>query len=277
MLDRSAGSLGVTVETLPQRVLDDPRLTRVAAEAVDAAARTHVTHKIRALARALASAIAGDTAQIDEDELIIHSLAEMEAAHIKLLYAMSVLQPDEGPRRAAKGFTIKRLQQRLPHLGRPIRALFAPLEAHGCVVREPEDVRAIVERILLEREQPRRGGRPPASSNPEAFRWSVTPHGREVLNYLGGQQHVRAEHRATRHVRLRGGWRDGARHKILPDQPLLARAPGETWRERYLTSDESYLDEELGDHVLIMDFDTRVAEDGAEMPPEGRGSTPVDS
>jgi hypothetical protein len=234
MLEQTADRLQVDMEQLVKLITEAPRLTQIAGEALDAAARTALDHKIRALARALASAIHGDDAQVDEDQLIIHSLADLEAPHIKLLYALSVMysEVDEGTSPAP--FTVLELQRRLPHLGRPVRALLAPLEARGCVAQEPFDARLLLQQLRTDTDL--RPGRP-SNVERQPQRWKITGHGGVVLEYLGRVE-LKGEHRAIRTVRLRGGSRDGEDVQLLPDQPVRLRVADSGDREDYFPTGE---------------------------------------
>jgi hypothetical protein len=200
VLDLTADNLDRTIDQVVERLLGSDELLQMTVEALQAASFTTYEQKLIGLARALAQAVRGveDGARVDEERLIILTLADLDQPHIKLLYAMSVMlsHGDEG--NAPWPFTIRELQQRQKHLGRPVRALLAPMEARGCVAREQIDLEAAFDEF--ERRPPivnpsggtRYGGKRHEPIRQDA-RWKITPHGQEVLSYLN-EVDLREEH-----------------------------------------------------------------------------------
>lgn len=91
-------------ERTVSRLLDDPQLEALLAEALEVAARTGFEAKRRLLGRAVADALLGDDdAALDSGVLIVAALAQLEPVHVRALIrlekAMAVSDESDDERR----------------------------------------------------------------------------------------------------------------------------------------------------------------------------------
>jgi hypothetical protein len=88
---------GLDAEELLGRIAESEQLSVLFAIAVEAARRSQLQAKVRALGRAVASgALAADEATVDEAQLVAATLATLEAPHIRALLLLSKAKSD-GP------------------------------------------------------------------------------------------------------------------------------------------------------------------------------------
>lgn len=81
---------GLGFEELLFRITESEQLSILFAMAVEAAQRSHLEAKARALGRAVASgALLGDDAALDEAQLVTATLAALEVPHIRALLSLS--------------------------------------------------------------------------------------------------------------------------------------------------------------------------------------------
>lgn len=81
---------GLGFEELLLRITESEQLSILFAMAVEAAQRSHLEAKARALGRAVASgALLGDDAALDEAQLVTATLAALEVPHIRALLSLS--------------------------------------------------------------------------------------------------------------------------------------------------------------------------------------------
>ncbi|MFB7981275.1 hypothetical protein [Streptomyces vinaceus] len=91
-------SLGIEPEELEARLLADERLLELAWRVVDAAQDISLQQKRRALAHALAAAVADPApARLDIWELLQTAIREIDPPHIRLLHVLSQAVPLPGP------------------------------------------------------------------------------------------------------------------------------------------------------------------------------------
>lgn len=85
MLQTASEQLGEAPEEVVTRSLSAMGTAQLLADALQAAATTSNTEKIRALGRALANGLATDDARVDEERLVIAGLAVLEESHVRVL------------------------------------------------------------------------------------------------------------------------------------------------------------------------------------------------
>jgi hypothetical protein len=97
MVQNAADRLEISPQELIGRAWESTEKTQLLADAMYQAAQTFNLQKIKALARAVANGLRDDEARPDEEKLIVHALANVEEAHIKVLLSL----PDQrsGPPR----------------------------------------------------------------------------------------------------------------------------------------------------------------------------------
>lgn len=85
MLQTASERLGGAPEEVVTQALGATNRAQLLADALQAAAITSHTQKIRALGRALANGLAGDDARVDEERLLIAGLSVLEESHVRVL------------------------------------------------------------------------------------------------------------------------------------------------------------------------------------------------
>lgn len=120
-----AAATGWSPAELLEQVASDERLGDVLVRTIEAARRSGVEAKLRALGRAVASgALAADDAEVDIAELLVRTLDDLEAAEIRALLAY-------------ESTTMNRTREWFPRgddAGDPVaRAVDASLERHGLI------------------------------------------------------------------------------------------------------------------------------------------------
>jgi hypothetical protein len=85
MLQTASEQLGGAPEEVVTRSLGATGTAHLLADALQAAAATSNTQKIRALGRALANGLAADEARVDEERLVIAGLSGLEESHVRVL------------------------------------------------------------------------------------------------------------------------------------------------------------------------------------------------
>lgn len=85
MLQTASEQLGGAPEKVIARSLGSNRRAQLLADALQTAATTSHTQKIRALGRASANGLAGDDARVDEERLVIAGLSVLEESHVRVL------------------------------------------------------------------------------------------------------------------------------------------------------------------------------------------------
>jgi hypothetical protein len=110
VLDETASTVGVDVRQLFETISQSDELLMLLAMTMEAAQRTAAEQKVHALAHALSSAVRQrDDATIDEAQMLISTIRELEAPHIRALFLVeryaSSFDPadDRSLRRAASG------------------------------------------------------------------------------------------------------------------------------------------------------------------------------
>jgi hypothetical protein len=88
MVQDAADRLEISPDDLVTRALQDGDRTQLLADAMFQSAQTFNLQKIKALARAVANGLRDDEARPDEEMLIVDALANVEAAHIKVLLTL---------------------------------------------------------------------------------------------------------------------------------------------------------------------------------------------
>lgn len=132
MVAAASDESGLAPETLLETIVTDDRLTLLFSMAIDAALRTNAERKIRALGKAVArGTLAGDDAKIDEEQLVVSTLADLEAPHIRILLALT-----EGPQLAENGVHTRSrggaIKDAFGDFARPVLAV---LERHALLRR----------------------------------------------------------------------------------------------------------------------------------------------
>jgi hypothetical protein len=88
MVQDAAERLDISPDDLVTRALRSGDRTQLLADAMFQSAQTFNQQKIKALARAVANGLRDDEARPDEEMLIVDALANVEAAHIKVLLTL---------------------------------------------------------------------------------------------------------------------------------------------------------------------------------------------
>jgi hypothetical protein len=161
---------GISPSEFVESIQNDERVFDLLRDASEAAARTSLDEKIRALGSALLSGLmAKDDAQIEEAIIIVDALRELEAIHIRVLRILEEAPPMEVP--PADGSTARpmraqvsreKLAAELDNPERVLNGVLAPLEAQH-----------LVENSAI--------GLWDYSGNPE---WSLTDFGQALLDLL---------------------------------------------------------------------------------------------
>lgn len=125
---------GLDVEELLRRITDNEQLSILFAMTVEAAQRSHIDSKVRALGRALASgALVSDDASLDEAQLVAATLAALEVPHVR---AMLVLF-EAGTRHGRKTECSAVIQTSLGTTASAAQSIVAVLAHHGLVWVDP--------------------------------------------------------------------------------------------------------------------------------------------
>lgn len=84
----AAETLELDPAVLIERIIEDDRLADLLNDAIQAAARSGLETKRRALGKVLAQAVAGDDAEVDEAMMLAASLAHLEPVHVRVMAHM---------------------------------------------------------------------------------------------------------------------------------------------------------------------------------------------
>ena len=85
MLQTASEQVGGPPEDVVTRSLGSTDTAQLLAEALQAAATTSSTKKVRALGRALANGLTRDDARVDEERLVVAGLSVLEEPHVRVL------------------------------------------------------------------------------------------------------------------------------------------------------------------------------------------------
>ena len=126
------------LKILEERTEHDDRRLELLARVIEAAGRTTLKSKIRALGRVLAEGLGEEEGAVDEAMELAAALNDLEALHVEVLDRMDkVPTPPESLRRqpdvAAQGWELSELSAALPHLG-VLDSLLSTLSGHGLVI-----------------------------------------------------------------------------------------------------------------------------------------------
>lgn len=110
MLQSASERLGGVPEDVVTQSLSETSTAQLLADALQAAATTSNTEKIRALGRALANGLARDDARVDEERLVVAGLSVLEEPHIRVLANLprQRSRPVSTPRSSATGIAGRR-------------------------------------------------------------------------------------------------------------------------------------------------------------------------
>jgi hypothetical protein len=90
----AAKALELDPAVLIERIIEDERLADLLNDAIQAAARSGLEAKRRALGKVLAQAVAGDDATVDQSMMLAASLAHVEAVHVRVMAQMFFVNGD---------------------------------------------------------------------------------------------------------------------------------------------------------------------------------------
>jgi hypothetical protein len=147
VLEDIRSRVDLQAEEIVQRLNEDERLADMLNRALRAAARTGLGSKRRALSMVLANAISdADDARIDEAELLVAALAQLEAAHVRVIGLLYEVEPFRTKKSTVDGLKITH-----PELSGCLEALLLQLLGWGLVrteLRRPLDRRGIPQRYV---------------------------------------------------------------------------------------------------------------------------------
>jgi AcrR family transcriptional regulator len=136
----AADEAGLSVEALYERLREKERLHELAAAVIAAAAETMLQAKIRALGQALArGTLATDDAEIDREQFLVDTLADLKAPHLQVLHQVSgryddygdPTTPDGTPQ--AHGWSPDALRKAIPSLAPVLGPVLAILSGHDLI------------------------------------------------------------------------------------------------------------------------------------------------
>jgi hypothetical protein len=137
-LEIAANDTGLPLDELRRRLTADPKRVQLTAAALTAAANTALETKIRTLGRALATgALAVDDAQVDEQRLLVDTLADLEAPHVRVLHQLAIRHEGYGEARTpdgrfhAHGWSLEDLSAQLPGVAGVLRPVLNVLVSHA--------------------------------------------------------------------------------------------------------------------------------------------------
>lgn len=167
-MEQAAEICDVGLDILEERVASHDDRVELLARVLEAAARTPLKKKVTALARVLADGLR-DGGSVNEALVIAAALADVEAAHVRLLHYIAVNPfPPEELRRQSKetqrGWDRTQIVAVLPELEPVLDGLLAVLDAQGLVRLQVDSTYAGVAAIA---------------------QFAVTPLGRRCLFLLG--------------------------------------------------------------------------------------------
>jgi predicted transcriptional regulator len=186
----AAEELGEDAQTLVDGAMSSDGGAELLAEAMHAAAATLNQRKVDALARALANGLAQDQVQIDDARLMVQSLADVEAPHIKVLVALL-------PYRLVVSVDPETIAERLEVSEATVRTIFVTLERVGFIEENLAEQQQALDKHNRERIEnemrrlPNSGRQGPViglryETAPRITRkWSITEFGVEALEHLG--------------------------------------------------------------------------------------------
>jgi hypothetical protein len=142
-LQHAADTAGLSLDQLEHRIVARPITVELTARALDAAARTNLEAKIRALGTALATgALAEDDALVDQELIIVQALTPLEAPHVKVLHLAStprVPSPDGDPyRKSYLNWADDDLIKRYPQAADTMHAILGTLVGVGALAPTTE-------------------------------------------------------------------------------------------------------------------------------------------
>ena len=160
-LTEAADTSATTLEEFLDAAVSGERSQELLARVVMAAQDTTMREKRRALGRALAAGVAGDSAVVDEELLFVRAIADLDPPHIRLLSLIGSEAPSKAPIKG--GWMTHEITRHDPGLSDVLPALLATLELHT-LIQDGGIVR------------PMEGGR--------VHRYTVTARGRHFLSRL---------------------------------------------------------------------------------------------
>ena len=128
----AAETASMTVEEFLEMAVSGERSHELLARVVMVAQDTTMRDKRRALGRALAAGVAGDSARVDEELLFVRAIADLDPPHIRLLSLIG----SEAPSKALLngGWMSHEIVGRDPGLADVLPALLATLELHTLIL-----------------------------------------------------------------------------------------------------------------------------------------------
>ena len=132
----AAEALDVGLDILEERAPDYDARLELLAQVLEAAAKTPLDAKVRALGRVLALGYQDDLEVIARAAVLAAALADLEAPHVQLL-ALLKSEPAPGhdlPQSKIRGgWNVMQLETRLPAIAEVLPALLAVLLGHGLI------------------------------------------------------------------------------------------------------------------------------------------------
>jgi hypothetical protein len=128
----AAETASMTLEQFLEMAVSDDRSHELLARVVIVAQDTAMRDKRRALGRALAAGVAGDSARVDEELLFVRAIADLDPPHIRLLSLIGSEAPSKKPLNG--GWMSHEIVGHDPGLADVLPALLATLELHTLIL-----------------------------------------------------------------------------------------------------------------------------------------------
>lgn len=130
-LTDAAKSASVPIEEFLEMAVSDERSQELLARTLTIAQDTAMRDKRRALGRALAAGVGGDSARVDEELIFIRAVADLDPVHIRLLTLLATDTPQ--PHGSGPAWRTREIEGRDPGLREVLPVLLATLELHGLI------------------------------------------------------------------------------------------------------------------------------------------------
>ena len=145
VLADAAAQNGVSEDQLIGMAEGSSQKTELAAEVINAAARSTTEQKLKALAMALARGVQGDDNIAAQERITVAALADLEPLHISVMTCLLSQPPTfsseeewqemmRNPPDGAYGWLPGEMVDKLPETAPVIDAVFAALDRHGLVI-----------------------------------------------------------------------------------------------------------------------------------------------
>jgi hypothetical protein len=139
-LETAADIMDVGLDILAERAVGHDARLELLAQVLEAAGRTPLEAKVRALGRVLAEGLQGEDDSTGEAAVLANALADVEAAHVRVLALLkNEPQPLNYPGTHMKGWRPDQLEETMPNDRAVMPAVLAILQGHGLIANNSEE------------------------------------------------------------------------------------------------------------------------------------------